>query len=290
MPSDAPLPLTPEQEETRQSWNVATAAHNVHKVDQGRWLRQNSSLFPEEVGLLGDISGKELLHLCCNSGQDTISLQLRQGARCCGVDMSEVAIAAARQIAAEAEADLPFVHDEVLHFLEHTERRVDVVFGSYGFLPWMHDLPQVARGIRRVLRPGGRLVVVEFHPMAWSFDAEFRLVEPYFAPGVFFSDPVSDYVGAAEGALSPSGHKEVSEVYVNPHRSHAVQHSLADIVNALVGAGLPIQRMEEWPWSNGCRLNPALVARGSEGLDARRFQPPPGVPSIPLMMGVVAGG
>ncbi|HNH48748.1 MAG TPA: hypothetical protein PKY30_17030, partial [Myxococcota bacterium] len=59
--STAPrLSLTPEQEETRQSWNVATAAHNAHKVDQGRWLRQNSSLFPEEVGLLGDISGKEL--------------------------------------------------------------------------------------------------------------------------------------------------------------------------------------------------------------------------------------
>ncbi len=288
-PSMSPsIPLTPEQDETRQSWNLATAAHNAHKKDQGRWLRQHSSLFPEEVDLLGDIRGQELLHLCCNSGQDTLSLQLHHGARCTGVDLSEVAVAAARQIAGDAETTLPFVHDEVLHFLNHTPARFDVVFGSYGFLPWMHDLRAVTRGIQRVLRPGGRLVVVEFHPMAWSFDADFHLRDPYFAPGTFFSDPVSDYVGAAGGALSPSGHKELETDYVNPHRSHAVQHTVADIVNALISAGMKIERLEEWPWSNGCRLNPSLVERGPEELDRRRFVPPAGLPSIPLMVGVVA--
>lgn len=273
-------------EETRQSWNIATAAHNAHKPGQGEWLREHSSLFPEEVELLGDIAGRELLHLCCNSGQDSISLLLHHGARCTGVDLSDVAVEAARALASAAGAPLTVNHDEVLHFVENTDQRFDIVYGSYGFLPWIHDLPRLFRGIRRVLRPGGRFVVVEFHPIVWCFDEEFRLCDPYFAPGLFFSDPVSDYVGAANGALSPSGHVELTTVYDNPYRAHAAQQSVGDIVTALLDAGLLLTALREWPWANGCRLNSSLVPMGPLGWEARRFVPPAGVPSTPLMVGL----
>jgi SAM-dependent methyltransferase len=282
-----PLP-DPLLEETRQSWNIATAAHNAHKAGQGEWLRTHSTLFPEEVGLLGDIRGRDLLHLCCNSGQDTISLALHHGARCTGVDMSDVAVEAARALSATAGAGLTVHQDEVIHFLEETDQRYDVVYGSYGFLPWIHDLPRLFLGALRVLRPGGRLVALEFHPMAWSFDPDFRLRDPYFAPGHLFSEPVSDYVGAAGGALSPSGHVEGAAAYDNPHRAHAAQQPVGDIVTALLEAGFTLEALREWPYANGCRLNPSLVAEGEDGWAARRFVPPPGVPSIPLMVGLSA--
>jgi len=62
-------------EQNRRSWNAGTAAYNSHKGDQAAFLRGGGcTLFPEELELLGDVAGLDLLHLQCNSGQDTLSL------------------------------------------------------------------------------------------------------------------------------------------------------------------------------------------------------------------------
>jgi hypothetical protein len=72
-------------EANRLSWDVATRAHNSHKGDQARFLREGgSTLFPEELELLGELRGRSLLHLQCNAGQDTLSLAAR-GATVTGV-------------------------------------------------------------------------------------------------------------------------------------------------------------------------------------------------------------
>ena len=80
-------------DETRRSWNLATRVHNHHKRDQAAFLRDGgSTLFPEETELVGELRGKRLLHLLCNSGQDSLSLAGR-GAQVTGVDLSDEAIA-----------------------------------------------------------------------------------------------------------------------------------------------------------------------------------------------------
>lgn len=283
------MKLDPKHEDTQRSWDVATRAHNAHKRDQGAWLREHSTLFPEEVALLGDVRDRALVHLCCNSGQDSISLARTLGARVTGVDFSGEAVATARRLSEEAGVPLALEQAEVVAWLESTPPgRFEVAFASYGCLPWMEDFPRFARGVARVLAPGGRFVCVEFHPMAWSFDAAFALRDPYFAPGHAFSEPVSDYVGKSGGALSPSGHVALDAPYENPHPAHAYQQTVAELVTGLLDAGLALEALREWPWANGCRLHDGLVPLGAEGLDARRFAPPPGVPSLPLMLGLVA--
>ena len=68
------------EEQNRRSWNAATLAHNSHKGDQALFLRQGgSTLFPEELALLGDVRGRSLLHLQCNAGQDSLSLAASRG-------------------------------------------------------------------------------------------------------------------------------------------------------------------------------------------------------------------
>src|SRR6185436_20831619 len=88
-------------EENRQSWNAATDAHNSHKADQAAFFRGGgSTLYPDELELLGDLHGKSLVHLQCNAGQDTLSLA-RLGATVTGVDISDTAIAFAQQLSAD---------------------------------------------------------------------------------------------------------------------------------------------------------------------------------------------
>src|SRR5205807_5965692 len=89
-------------EDNRRSWNAATRAHNSHKRDQAAFLRGGgSTLFPEELELIGELSGRSLLHLGCNSGQDTLSLA-RLGARVTGIDISDEAIAFAERLSEES--------------------------------------------------------------------------------------------------------------------------------------------------------------------------------------------
>ncbi|MBK6682971.1 MAG: methyltransferase domain-containing protein [Deltaproteobacteria bacterium] len=272
------------REETRQSWNVATLAHNRHKLDQARWLASGGSpLFPEELELLGDVAGRRLLHLLCNAGQDSLALA-RLGAKVTGVDLSDEAILAAQNLSTESGIGAEFVRSEAFQYLEHEERRFEVVFSSYGALTWLPDLDRWAQGAARVLEPGGRVVICEFHPLVWSIDAEWRLSkDPYFAPGHRFSAPVEDYVGRSGPALAPMGYRELDAPFHNPHPAHAYQWTLADTVTAVARAGLFIERLTEYPYANGCRVIPSLV----EG-EGRRLHPPPGVPSVPLMYGLVA--
>ncbi|MEP7119979.1 MAG: class I SAM-dependent methyltransferase [Byssovorax sp.] len=275
-------------DETRRSWNLATRAHNGHKRDQAAFLRGGgSTLFPEETELVGDVSGMRLLHLLCNSGQDSLSLAAR-GAIVTGVDLSDEPIAFARRLSDEAGIPAAFVQSEAQAFLDATEPGTfDVVFMSYGALIWIADISRLFRGIAAVLAPGGRVVVVDFHPLVWSFDEALHLKDPYFARGHVFSHPVSDYVGASGGALSPSGVAEPTgdepAAYFNPHQAHSYQHPVGEQLTAMIEAGLSIAIVREYPYANGCRLNPALV----EG-EGRRFRTPEGVPDLPLMLGVVA--
>ena len=270
--------------ETRQSWNVATSAHNRHKVDQASWLANGGSpLFPEELELLGDVTGRRLLHLLCNAGQDSLALA-RLGARVTGVDLSDEAIRAARSLSKESGIPAEFIEEDAFSFLERETRRFELVFSSYGALTWLPDLERWARGAARILEPGGRVVICEFHPLVWTIDADWRLSkDPYFAPGHRFSAPVEDYVGRSGPALAPMGYRELDTPYHNPHSAHAYQWTLADTVTAVARAGPVIERLTEYPYANGCRVISSLV----EG-EGRRLHPPPGVPNVPLMYGLIA--
>ncbi len=270
-----------DEERTRQSWNIATRNHNAHKGDQAARLRQGEELlFEEELELLGPLAGKSLVHLQCNSGQDSLCLA-RRGAAVTGVDWSDEAIAFARRLSADSGIAAEFVQSEVVQWLSRTDARFDVAFASYGVTGWLPDLSPWARGVHRVLKPGGRFVYVEYHPLVWSLGDDLRATrDDYFADGPFI-EPVSDYVassGAALGAVEPS-----TATVVNDVPAQSWQHTLADVLDSLLRAGLHFEAVREYPHANGCRVHPALVPA-----PGRRWVWPPGVARTPLMFAVAA--
>lgn len=269
-----------DADSTRRSWNIATRNHNAHKGDQAAFFRDGGDvLFPEEVELLGDLRDRDLVHLQCNAGQDSLSLA-RRGARVTGIDLSDVAVAFARQLSSDTGIPATFVNADVIAWMDTTNDRFDLAFSSYGACVWLADLHAWARGIGRVLRPGGRFVYLEYHPVLWSVGKALALTgDDYFATTPFIA-PVGDYVaesGAALGAPSGAhpGHNDIPAT--------AWQHGLGDIVQALIDAGLTIQTLCEWPHANGCRVHPSLQLT-----DGRRYVWPEGTARLPLMFGVVA--
>jgi len=276
-------------EENRLSWNEATKAHNSHKRDQARFLREGATtLFPEELELLGDVRGLSLVHLQCNAGQDTLSLA-QLGAIVTGVDISDEAIAFAERLAEESGISPTFTRTDVYDWLEQAARngqRFDVVFCSYGALCWLSDLRLWARGVAAVLRPGGRFVCVDFHPLLMVFDEQdWTLKYPYFGEGRAFTweQGIGDYVAASGEVLAPSGYLDGVQGFRNPRRCHEFQWTIGEIVTALLDAGLIISALKEYPYSNGAKLCQRM--RETPG---KRLLPPEGMPSLPLMFGIVA--
>lgn len=275
------------REQNRRSWEAVVPVHHSHHADLGAFLRAGGlTLFPEERALLGEVAGRSLAHLMCNTGQDTLSLA-RLGARALGVDISEQAVAIARGLAMAADLPATFVRADVYDWLAQAaaaRTRYDIVFCSYGAICWLPDLAAWATGVAAVLAPGGRFAMVEFHPTSNMFSADWQLANDYPTGGrVLNTSGVGDYVGASGGGLTPSGFVAGVQAFDNPEPCHLFQWGLGEVVTALAQAGLRIETLREYPFVNGERP----FARMRE-LPGRRMAPPEDVPQVPLMYGVAA--
>lgn len=193
---------------------------------------------------LGDIAGLDAVHLQCHIGTDTVSLA-RLGARMTGLDFSPSAIAAARDLATRAGADIEFVLADVDGAPDALGRhRFDLVYTGIGALCWLPDIRRWASVVEALLRPGGRLFIREGHPALWTMsdprDDDLLVMEfPYFEVpgGTRFVEPTT-YV-AHEGELA-----QPVTVQFN--------HGLGEIVTALLDHGLTLTAFEEHrsvPWN-----------------------------------------
>ncbi len=275
-------------EDNRIAWNAATEAHNSHKADQAKFLREGgNTLYPEEKELLGDLTGKKLVHLQCNSGQDTLSIA-RLGVDVTGVDISDTAIEFARQLSTDSGIPATFHRADIFDWMAktaETEERFDLAFSSYGAIVWLSDIESWAKGIAGILKPGGRQVLVDFHPFVMTMDWNWKFVYSYFdaRKGVTWDDGVGDYVAMSGAALAPSGYLEGIKDFKNPNRSHEFNWSITEILTALISAGLTITTYKEYPYMNGARLFNNM--REDEN---HRTYPPEGMPSLPLMYAVAS--
>jgi SAM-dependent methyltransferase len=273
------------REQNRLSWNAAVPAHASHRPGLAAFLRDGGiTLFPEECELLGELAGLRALHLLCGGGHDTLSMA-RLGADVTGVDLSDEAVALARRLGAECGLPARFVRADVYDYLEGARGAgFERVYCGYGAICWLRDLAAFARGVAGALAVGGRFVLLEFHPASNMLDAEWRLAYAYPAGGERLTlEGVGDYVGAAEGGLSPGGHADGARDFANPHACHLFRWGVGDVVSSLAGAGLAVTALREYPYVNGER--PFLRMRPGPG---GRWLPPEDVPAVPLMYGLAA--
>jgi SAM-dependent methyltransferase len=276
------------REQNRVSWNAVVSALDSHRGDLSRFFSEGgNTLFQEERDLLGDLEGRSLVHLQCNSGGDSISLA-RLGATVTGVDISDEAVSSARDFAEKTGIRVTFERADVYDWLQkalHEGRRFDVAFASYGVICWLPNLRSWAGGIADILSPVGRFVLIDFHPAADIFDRDWNHVNDYPSGGepLLLDDGVGDYVAASEGGLTPAGFVDGIGDFENPASCHLFRWGLGEVVTALAEAGLRITALEEYPYTNGERK-----FAGMRELPGKRMVPPEGFPKIPLMYGIRA--
>lgn len=224
--------------ENQKLWDEWASFHpGTEMYDVKSFLEGRNSLMPIELEALGTVKGKRLLHLQCHFGQDTLSWA-RLGAKATGVDFSEKAIETARRLNQQLGLDAHFMQSDVLELQGKLEEQFDIVFTSYGVLTWLHNLRQWARVVRHHLKPGGIFFIVEFHPTFMIFDPENgQSTYSYFHEEA----PVEIDI---EGG-SYAGSYEAKEA----RKEFTWQHSLSDIIMALLDAGLTLEEFREYDYS-----------------------------------------
>lgn len=195
---------------------------------------------------MGDVTGLRLLHLQCHIGTDTVSWG-RLGARVTGLDFSAPALGVARDLAGRAGLDdARFVESAVYDApTALAGETFDVVYTGIGALCWLPDVDRWAQVVASLLAPGGRLFIREGHPVLWALDWDrvddrLELAFPYFTqPEPTRWDEDGTYVAVPEG--TSFAHTV----------SYDWNHGLGQIMTAVLGAGLVIERFEEHqevPW------------------------------------------
>ena len=129
---------------------------------------------PIEMAELPPLAGKRVVHLQCHFGADSLRLLQRGAAKVVGLDFSAPAIAAARSLAAELGLDgrASFVEADVYDAVRAIPlpHGFDLVFVTWGTIPWLPDIRALGRDRRCMLRPGGLFYFAEGHPTAFVFD------------------------------------------------------------------------------------------------------------------------
>ncbi len=219
----------------KQSWNNRVDAHMKSAFyDVSGFLNGNSSLKEIEIAMLGDLKGKSILHLQCHFGQDTISLA-RLGAFVTGVDLSDVAIAQARNLAIQTNVDVEFICCNIYDLPLHLDKQFDIVFTSYGTIGWLPDLDKWASVVAKFLKPGGSFVFVEFHPAVWMYDDNFeKIAYNYFNEGPILEQESGTYAD-----------KDA------PIAQHYVMwnHGFGEVLTAVINNGLSVSLFKEFDYS-----------------------------------------
>jgi SAM-dependent methyltransferase len=198
-----------------------------------------SKLRPFEIEEVGGVRGKDLLHLQCHFGLDTLSWA-REGARVTGADFSEVALRIAEDLAHELGLDATWVMSDLYDLPENLDGDFDVVYTSRGVLGWLPDLRRWAEVAAGFLRPGGIFYIHEMHPFLYPFDDSPGAVEPKIA---------FPYWPRAEPVEFPvHGSYADPEAVTTQRTSYDWPHSMGDVLNSIIEAGLRIEFLHEWPF------------------------------------------
>jgi malonyl-CoA O-methyltransferase len=177
---------------------------------------------PVVTRLLGDVAGLRVADIGCGTGRHALAL-VEAGAQVTGVDFSSGMLDVLRRKLArtDAAARLELVEHDLHEPLPLPDAHFDVVLCCL-VLEHLPELDVMASELRRITKPGGRVVLADFHPEMFR-----RGMHARFRPG-----------------------DDAEKLQI-----HGIDHTISDYVMAVLGAGLTLTHMAEY------RMDEATAAR-----------------------------
>lgn len=215
--------------------HVGTPEENARKLKSAP-----SQRFKRYARYFDTFAGVKVANICGSCGKQAIPLALL-GADVTIFDISEDNRRYALETAGHAGVTLRFEVGDVLEIdLVTYGQAFDVVFMEGGVLHYFHDINRFIAIMHALLKPGGKMILSDFHPFTKISDA-FDFQQPtmsYFSTDVF------------EGEMA---HARFFDGDIRERMPRCVyrKYTLSEIINAVIESGLFLRRFDEHPaWTN----------------------------------------
>ena len=245
--------------DNQANWNDRARTHMSGNYYGANELIANpesiSAELAQDIHRFGNLNGKSVIHLQCHLGTDTIGFARRGAKRVVGLDLSDTSLEFAKDIAAKSGVTVEFVHSNVYNARENVEGHFDLVYTSLGVLCWLPDIEKWAETIVSLMAPGGCFFIRDDHPMFMTIGDDvsngLKIEQPYFQ----LDQPLTweDETSYILGNNAPK---------IKAKRNHQWNHSIGEIITALIRAGLTIDSVEETPYSAWCPWPELMVKEG----------------------------
>ena len=180
----------------------------------------------KQLGLIGDIQGKDFIELGCGAGQNSLAVASQGGNKVLGVDISGRQLKAAAHLADKTNQDIGLIQADVQNLDFIKSESFDVVMSMFA-LEFVSDLNRFFENCHRLLVNDGILILSTVHPLSafeWDSETGTLLVDNYLNP------PVELW-----GREDPDS--------INPATTFF--RTIEEIVNSMLGAGFQIRTLLE---------------------------------------------
>jgi ubiquinone/menaquinone biosynthesis C-methylase UbiE len=181
------------------------------------------------------LEGKAIVHPCCNSGRDLISIKYLGANRCFGFDASDASIEYGKQLAITAEVEIELIQSDIYEIPADYSEQFDIAYISAGTLRCYPDILTFFDSVKKLIKKGGYLYIQEIHPILDMFGMEStikprKMKNSYFKKEVPVSIKGLDYLRYETYRSKPS------------IRYH---HKVSDIIEAVVNSNLLLKKFDE---------------------------------------------
>jgi ubiquinone/menaquinone biosynthesis C-methylase UbiE len=226
----------------REAWNEAQGVHAVSR-DYDIVADIRAGRLHVDMNLIDGIVVKDKVigQFCCNNGREALSLVALGARECVGFDISDSFIEEAREMTEKLGYNCSFIRTDVSEIETH-ENYFDLVLFTAGALPWLQDMGLVFKKVSYVLKPGGTVIVSDWHPFMGMFampgETDYDPANPdkiaysYFRKEPVIEDNGMDYVGGTT---------------YKSKKFYSFSHTFAEILNALADNGISLARFDESP-------------------------------------------
>lgn len=193
-----------------------------------------------------DFRGKTISQFCCNNGRELLSIMQLGAENAVGFDIAENIIEQARETAHKiGQTNCEFVACDIFCIDESYHNKFDFICFTIGAITWFEDLALLFKKAAKCLKPDGILFINDFHP--------FMNMLPMPEEDDFDAnnlDKVAYSYFRKEPWIENSGMGYITPQYKSKTFT-SFSHTLSDIVNSAVCAGISIKALNEFSYDVG---------------------------------------
>lgn len=185
-----------------------------------------------------DVDGLNVANLCGSNGRKPVPLSL-MGANVTIFDVSEENRRYALELATCAQTSIDYVVGDVYDLdVSKYEGRFDLLYLEGAILHYFDDLKRLCNILYSILKPGGSMILSDYHPLKRCIGPESTYMP------IYFDNELHEEDIAYKSFFDKDEQNDFPDVLLT-------HHALSDIINSVITTGFQIRRFDEHRGWNG---------------------------------------